>query len=405
MSLAALRNALMMALSQMWRSRARSALTALGVLIGVASVIAMVGIGKGATASIADDLSSMGVNMLMVSSGAGRGPQSRTAAPPFQLADVEAIAARIPDVAAVAPVVSTSATLVAAGTDMSAQITGSSRDWLTITGRSLASGRAFTEGEERSGAAVCLIGETVRTGLFGSAAAIGERMRVGKVDCEVIGLLTAQGQDTMGHDKDELVVLPMRTVQRRIVGATGFSTIYVSARSAAAIETVQLDLDALLRERRHVAGDETVNFELRDTREMAKMMGNITGTLTAFLAAVASVSLFVGGIGIMNIMLVSVTERTQEIGIRMAIGALESDIRAQFLVEAAVLSGMGGLAGALVGLLGTWAGATALGLPVVVSVPTILLAVGFSAMMGVGFGWVPARRAARLEPIDALRHG
>ncbi len=405
MSLAALRNALMMALSQMWRSRARSALTALGVLIGVASVIAMVGIGKGATASIADDLSSMGVNMLMVSSGAGRGPQSRTAAPPFQLADVEAIAARIPDVAAVAPVVSTSATLVAAGTDMSAQITGSSRDWLTITGRSLASGRAFTEGEERSGAAVCLIGETVRTGLFGSAAAIGERMRVGKVDCEVIGLLTAQGQDTMGHDKDELVVLPMRTVQRRIVGATGFSTIYVSARSAAAIETVQLDLDALLRERRHVTGDETVNFELRDTREMAKMMGNITGTLTAFLAAVASVSLFVGGIGIMNIMLVSVTERTQEIGIRMAIGALESDIRAQFLVEAAVLSGMGGLAGALVGLLGTWAGATALGLPVVVSVPTILLAVGFSAMMGVGFGWVPARRAARLEPIDALRHG
>jgi putative ABC transport system permease protein len=208
----------------------------------------------------------------------------------------------------------------------------------------------------------------------------------------------------MGNDRDDLVVMPIRAVQRRLVGSSAVGTIMVSARRAEDLDRVQADLDALMRERRHIAGDASVDFSIRDTREMAQMMSGITGTLTAFLTAVAGVSLLVGGIGIMNMMLVSVTERTQEIGIRMAIGALESDIRTQFLVEAAVLAGFGGTLGAIVGVGGVLAGASALGLPIVVNPLVITIAVGFSALMGVGFGWVPARRAARLEPIDALRH-
>jgi putative ABC transport system permease protein len=403
MNRTALQNALVMAFSQIWRSRSRSALTSLGVLIGVASVIAMVGIGQGATASIASDLSSFGVNMLMVRSGAGRGPQSRSAAPPLDLADAEAVSARIPGLAGVAPTVGSQALVVANGTDLTTSITGTTSAWLGVSGRSLSEGRMFSEGEERAGAAVCVLGATVQEELFEDLDPLDARVRIGQVDCLVIGLLEAQGQDTMGNDRDDLIIMPVRTVQRRLVGNSDVSMIMVSVARAGDMDMVQADLDLLMRERRHITGDDAVNFEVRDTREMANMMSGITSTLTAFLAAVAGVSLFVGGIGIMNIMLVSVTERTGEIGIRMAIGALESDIRAQFLVEAGVLSGLGGLAGALVGTLGTWLGATLLGLPVVVSIPTILLSVGFSVLMGVAFGWVPAHRAAQLEPVEALR--
>lgn len=404
MNLVSLLNAFSMAVAQLWRNRGRSALTSLGILIGVAAVIAMVGLGQGATASIQADLSSFGTNMLMVESGTGRGPQARTEAPPLDLQDADAIAARVPNLAAVAPTVNAAATAFAEGTEWATSVRGTTESWLQVSGRSLGAGRAFTEGESRAGAAVCVIGETVREELFGGREALGQALRVDKVQCEVVGVLTAQGEDTMGNDRDDLVVMPIRAVQRRLVGSSDVGSVMVSARRAQDLDQVQADLDALMRERRHIAGDASVDFTIRDTREMAQMMSGITGTLTAFLTAVAGVSLVVGGIGIMNMMLVSVTERTREIGIRMAIGALESDIRTQFLVEAAVLAGFGGVLGAVFGVAGIVAGATALGLPVVVNPLVVGVAVGFSALMGVGFGWVPARRAARLEPIDALRH-
>jgi putative ABC transport system permease protein len=399
-----LQSAFEMAFSQLWRNRMRTALTSLGILIGVGSVIAMVGIGQGATASIQADLQSMGVNLLMVEAGTQRGPQARTAAPPLVLADVDAIVARVPNLLAVAPMASSPATAVLDELQWDTTVQGTDPSYLDVVGRTLSEGRVFTEGEARAGASMCVIGETVRKELFGERPALGARLRLGKAQCMVIGVLAAEGENTMGMDQDDMVILPIRTVQRRLLGTDDVSMIYVSAERAQDIDQVQADLEALLRERRHVTGETTVNFSIRDTREMAAMMSGITGMLTGFLAAVASVSLLVGGIGIMNIMLVSVTERTREIGIRMAIGALESDIRTQFLVEAVVLSLFGGVLGVGVGLLGTLAGAVALGIPFVFQPLTIVLSVGFCALMGIGFGWVPARNAARLEPIEALRH-
>jgi putative ABC transport system permease protein len=283
-------------------------------------------------------------------------------------------------------------------------VTGTNADYLTVRGRAVAEGRNFTENEGRSGAGVCLLGETVRESLFGTKDALGAEVRVGSVPCTVVGILDVQGENMMGMDQDDLVLMPMRTVQSRILGSLDVGSISVSAKTAADMDQVRADMDAVLRERRGVTSDETVNFSVHDTREMASTLGNITGVLTAFLAAVAGVSLLVGGIGIMNIMLVSVTERTREIGIRMAIGALESDIRTQFLVEAGVLAVCGGAVGAALGIGGTVAASLGFGIPLVISPTVVVISVVFSGLMGVGFGWVPARNAARLEPIDALRH-
>jgi len=398
-------NAVRMAVLELSRNVTRTALTSLGILIGVAAVIAMVGLGQGATSSIQGDLASLGVNMLMVDSGTGGGPGSRTPAPALTLADADAIADQVPHVAAVAPTLNSPVVAVVGDHDWNTSVIGTNRQWLDVMGRALADGRAFTDGEERSGAGVCVVGQTISEELLGDTPPIGETLRLGKVTCEIIGVLEAEGQNTFGMDQDDLVIMPIRAVQRRLAGTSDIGTIFVSADAPETMNAVSRDLDALMRERRGVRSDASLNFSVRDTREMAAMVGNITGILTTFLAAVAGVSLLVGGIGIMNIMLVSVTERTREIGIRMAIGALESDVMTQFLVEAVVLSTFGGVMGILVGLAGTAVGAMAIGIPFVVDPLIIILAMGFSGLMGVAFGWWPARRAARLEPIDALRHG
>jgi len=400
----ALWNALEMAFAQLWRNRSRTLLTSLGILIGVGSVIMMVGIGQGASASIQADLSSFGVNLLMAEPGTGQGPQAKTTAPAFKLGDVDAIRARVPNVGGVAPDVQATQEVVALGESYSTSVTGTNADYLAVRGRTIAEGRNFTENEGRSGAGVCVLGETVRDALFGTKDALGAEVRVGSVPCTVIGILDVEGENMMGMDQDDLVLMPMRTVQSRILGSLDVGSISVSAKTAADMDQVRADIDAVLRERRGVTSDETVNFSVHDTREMASTLGNITGVLTAFLAAVAGVSLLVGGIGIMNIMLVSVTERTREIGIRMAIGALESDIRTQFLVEAGVLAVCGGAVGAALGIGGTVAASLGFGIPLVISPTVVVISVVFSGLMGVGFGWVPARNAARLEPIDALRH-
>ncbi|MCB9760298.1 MAG: ABC transporter permease [Alphaproteobacteria bacterium] len=399
-----IRNAVRIALTEIGRNLTRSLLTALGIMIGVAAVIAMVGLGQGTTASIEADLASMGNNLLILSPGSGHGPAARTPAPPFTARDAEVIAQQVPQVLAIAPTVNASATLVFGGEEVDSVVYGSTRAWFQVMNRELAEGRLPTLGEERAGAAVCVLGETVRSTLFGGESAVGAELRVGKMSCRVIGLARAKGANTMGMDQDDFVFTPMATVQRRLLGTTDVSVIYLSVDHPDHIDVVKEEATALMRQRRHIAANSTDNFTVRDTRELAQMVTGITTVLTAFLGAVAGVSLLVGGIGIMNIMLVSVTERTREIGIRMAVGALERDVLTQFLVEAGMLAAMGGVVGVAVGLLGAWIGARALGVPFVFNLPVTLGAVGFSALVGVVFGWYPARRAARMEPIDALRH-
>ena len=397
-------NALSLALTQLRRNWTRSALTSLGVLIGVAAVIAMVGLGRGATRSIENDLSSMGSNLLIAQAGTGGGPQSRTPAPPFDMTDVRAIKEQVPYVRAVAPWVNVNVTAVSGSIEWDTQVTGSTRDYIVAGEWGIARGREFTEGEERAGASVCLLGETVRQELLGAQEPIGATIRLGTVSCTVIGILGPKGTNTMGMDQDDRVYAPLGLVQRRLIGSNDIPSIQVSVDEVGHMDIAEAELDALLRKRRGIVSDETVNFQIGDTRQVASMISGITNMLTGFLAAIAGVSLLVGGIGIMNIMLVSVTERTREIGIRMSIGALEADVMMQFLVEAVVLSLFGGLLGVALGIVLTAVTATALAVPVVVEPGVVLLALTFSAFIGVGFGWWPARRAARLEPIDALRH-
>lgn len=397
-------NALALAMAELRRNWTRTTLTSLGIVIGVASVIAMVGVGQGATASVEQDLASMGNNLLFVQAGADEGPHRRTSARPFKYIDVERIAREVPHLKAVAPNVGASADLAwGAVTTESVEVVGSSEAYLVASGWTLDEGRNLTSAEARSGAGVCVLGQTVVTELFGGLRPLGETLRIGRASCIVIGTLVSKGTNTMGMDQDDLVIAPWAFVQRRIAGTTDITSIYVSVDDEKHLDATSMALDATLRRIRHVTSDSTVDFNVRDTREMAETMSGITNVLTGFLAAVAGVSLLVGGIGIMNIMLVSVTERTREIGIRMSIGALEEDVLLQFLTEATVLSALGGVVGAVLGIAITAVVSLALGVPFVVEYRVVVASVLFSAAMGIGFGWMPARRAARLEPIDALR--
>jgi putative ABC transport system permease protein len=283
-------------------------------------------------------------------------------------------------------------------------VLGTTNAYLQAREWPLTKGHNFTVTDTRAGKAVCIIGETIRSELFGTQDPVGASIRVDKISCEVIGLLTAKGQSTFGQDQDNLIVMPLRAVQRRIAGNTDVGMIWVSVDRASQIGSVREQMQKLMRERRHIGKGAAPDFDVRDMREITRMVQSTTGILTAFLAAVAAVSLLVGGIGIMNIMLVSVTERTREIGIRLAIGARAHDVLLQFLIEAVVMSGIGGLIGIAIGLGGSALGANALNLPFVFEPMVVLAAVLFSAAVGVGFGFFPARRAARLDPIEALRH-
>jgi putative ABC transport system permease protein len=283
-------------------------------------------------------------------------------------------------------------------------VTGTDNDYLVTADWLLAAGRQFLDGEVRAGRAACIVGQTVREKLFGYADPIGQSLRVGNVSCEVIGLLDTKGQSSTGTDQDDTVLLPLRAFHRRIAGNTDVGTILVSAKEGVDTAKVQIDIERLLRERRHVAPGAEDDFSVRDMKQLVQTTVGTTTVLTGLLGAVAAVSLLVGGIGIMNIMLVSVTERTREIGIRLAIGALESQVLTQFLVEAVVLSLFGGLIGILLGLGLAWLTTGGLKVPFVIDPMIVIVAFGFSALVGVIFGYFPARRAARLDPIEALRH-
>ena len=396
-------NTLLLSLRAITRNVLRSFLTILGVVIGVAAVITMVTLGKGATRSVSDQISSMGSNLLMLRPGQRFGPGADVA-PNFKLADVEAIRTQISTIDAVAPVASLSVTAVYQARNWSTIVNGSTNDYFRAGNWEIVSGREFSETEERSGRAVCVIGETVRSNLFGTQNPVGSDIRIKQFSCEVVGLLKAKGQSAMGSDQDDTVVMPLRTVQRRLTGTQDVSRLTVAVREGASIDAAKEQLVLLMRERRNIADNEDDNFRVMDTRQIAETLTGTTRILTMLLGAVAAVSLLVGGIGIMNIMLVSVTERTREIGIRLAIGALEREVLLQFLIEAVVLASLGGLIGLALAAGASMTIARMMGIPYLFDPLTNLLSFLFSAAIGVIFGFFPARRAARLDPIDALRH-
>lgn len=398
-------SALALAMRSIRGNAMRSALTVLGVIIGVASVIAMVSLGRGATERVRSDIQGLGDNLLIVSpsSGGGMGGGAGTA-DPLGHDDVRAIRAEITGLRLDAPSAGASGRIVAGNRNWSAGVTGADHEYLEIRNWTFALGRTFTEAEERAGASVCILGETVRRELFDDGDPVGAHIRVAGVSCEVIGVLESKGQSTFGQDQDDFLVIPLIAFQRRISGSESVGAVLVSVANADRIDEARSDIVALMRDRRGIRPGMDDDFSVRDMREVGQVMDTVTGVLTALLAAIAAVSLLVGGIGIMNVMLVSVTERTREIGVRLAIGATADDVLAQFLVEAVVLSALGGVAGIALGALATWGGARALGLPVVLGTDVVIGSFVFSALLGSVFGLYPAIRAARLKPIEALRH-
>jgi putative ABC transport system permease protein len=400
-----IRSVLLLAFRAIRRNVLRSSLTILGIVIGVAAVIAMVTIGGGATAKVTADVSSLGSNLIDVRPGQGPRPGGASeSAAMFKIEDAEAIAREISGLAAVAPAASQTMQAIAGSANWSTAVTGSTNDYLLVRNWQLASGRQFSEGELRGGGAQCIIGATVRKQLFGGQDPLGAMIRLQKLSCQVIGVLAAKGQSSFGMDQDDTVLVPLRMLQRRVAGNVDVSMISVSARDGVSTEKVQRDIERLLRERRRITPGKDDDFHVRNMQQLVSTLAGTTQVLTALLGAVGAVSLLVGGIGIMNIMLVSVTERTREIGIRLAIGALEREVLLQFLVEAVVLSSFGGVIGILLGLGAAAAGTAVLEVPFVFNPTIVAVAFAFSALVGIVFGYFPARQAARLDPIEALRH-
>ncbi|AYM62586.1 FtsX-like permease family protein [Agrobacterium fabrum] len=394
-----------LALRAISRNLLRSFLTVLGVVIGVAAVIAMVTIGNGTTEQVKSELSRLGTNMLFVRPGQFGPGRASTEAKRFDDRDVEAIRNQISGIRAVAPQNrSSAATVIFGGKNHQTSVIGTTNDYLIAQDWTIALGRDFQPAEDRGGQIGCIIGETVRQELFGAENPVGQTIRVSNISCPVIGVLARKGQSGLGDDQDDTIIMPLKIHQRRIGGTTTISSIMVSAQDGVSTAKVQSDLQNLLRERRRINIGREDDFTVNDMTQIASAMTGTTTLLTGLLGAVAAVSLLVGGIGIMNIMLVSVTERTREIGIRIAIGALEKQVLTQFLVEAVMLSAFGGIVGILTGLGLAYSVVSFLNVPFVTSPSIIFLAFAFSAAIGVIFGYFPARRAASLSPIEALRH-
>ena len=400
-------NALSIAVREIGRNLTRAFLTVLGIFIGVAAIITMVTLGQGATLAVKAQISSLGNNLLTLRPGAGFGSRSPSAGVPhFTEKDATIIGEQIAGIAAVAPVRTASLSTIYLQNARASTVTGTTPAYFQINKWNIAEGRFFTDADLRSGAAVCVIGNTVRTELFGSDNPIGAKIRVGKASCEVVGLLVAKGQAGMG-DQDDTIIMPLSALQRRLIGKTSshdISQISISAQDGVDSTALISEITSLMRQRRNLQKNQDNNFNIFDTRQIAETLGSTTQLMTMLLAAVAGVSLLVGGIGIMNIMLVSVTERTREIGIRLAIGATASEVLLQFLVEAVTLSCVGGIIGIVLAF-GLCAGlAKIIQVPFNFNLQINLIAFLFAAAVGVVFGYTPARRAARLNPIDALRH-
>jgi putative ABC transport system permease protein len=396
-------NTILLALRSIRRNLMRSFLTILGIVIGVSAVITMVTLGNGATQAVQTQISSLGTNLLQIRPGQRLGPGGGWG-PSFKEIDATAIASQIGGITAVAPESRSSGTVVANGRNWSTSIMGSTNDWLITGNWQVKEGREFSADEQRAGAAVCMIGDTVRREMFGTASALGQPLRVRQMSCEVVGVLGSKGQGSFGNDQDDLVLVPLKTLQRRITGNTRVNTLLVSMAEGSDPARIKSSITQLLREQRKLADGVEDNFNVLDTKQLADTLSGTTQIMTTLLGAVAAVSLLVGGIGVMNIMLVSVTERTREIGLRLAIGALEREVLLQFLIEAVVLSSLGGLMGVALATVASIGLAALMQIPYTFDVGVNLLSFAFSAAIGVVFGFVPARRAARLDPIEALRH-
>lgn len=398
-------NTLVLALRSIRRNLLRSFLTILGIVIGVSAVITMVTVGNGATQAVQSQISGLGTNLLQVRPGQRLGPGGwGGGAPSFKESDAQAIASQVGGILAVAPETRTGATVVANGRNWTSSIIGSTNEWLVTGNWSLQQGREFTADEQRAGAAVCLIGETVRRELWGDRPAVGNQLRVRQMSCEVVGVLASKGQGAFGNDQDDVVLLPLHTQQRRIVGHTRVHTLLVSMTDGSDPERVKAGLTQLMRELRSLPEGEENNFNILDTKQLGQTLSATTRVMTMLLGAVAAVSLLVGGIGIMNIMLASVTERTREIGIRRALGAKKSDIVTQFLVEAVILSGVGGIIGVVLGVTIPFFISVFWDMTTIVTFTAPVLAFSISALIGVIFGLYPSMRAAEMDPVEALRH-
>jgi len=395
---------LVLALRSIRRHLLRSFLTILGIVIGVGAVVTMVTLGKATTAAVQQQISALGTNVLQVRPGQGFGRGGGGPRPPdFEEEDVEAVAKQVAGVTAVAPQASTTATAIYEGANWSTSINGTTSAFLTVQPWPLTSGRYWTPAEEEAGKAVCLIGNTVRQNLYRGGVAVGTRMRLGNISCDVIGTLSTRGQGGFG-DQDDVVVMPIKAVQRRFTGSRDIRLMLVGVDQAYSTQVVQSQIGDLLRERRRIAPGGDDNFNIFDTAQIRDTLTGTTTLLTRIVAAVAGISLVVGGIGIMNIMLVSVTERTREIGIRLAIGAVANEVLMQFLVEAVALSCLGGIIGLVLAQLVILALVPVMQVPWTFDPQINMVAFAISAVIGVVFGYFPARRAAALNPIDALRH-
>ncbi len=398
-------NALLIALREIRRNLTRSFLTVIGIVIGVAAVITMVTLGRGATETVKQQISKMGNNLLVLRPGQGWGGGG---APQFSLQDVDAIRNQVPGIAAVAPFVSNNATMVYQEKSSSFDVQGTTPNYFTIANWTVGTGRFFTDAELAESAPVCVIGESIRKELFGEGVdPVGSKIRVKSMTLEVIGVTGVKGQGGFGDDLDDNMITPYTTIIHRLSGRQGgknFNQIMISGDKGYPGANIVADVSALMRERRKITANEEDNFNVFDSLQLAEVISSSTKVMTSLLGAVAGVSLLVGGIGIMNIMLVSVTERTREIGIRLAIGARAREVLLQFLVEAVTLSCIGGVTGiALAYGLCTML-AKVVGAPFLFDPKINIIAFIFSAAIGIIFGFMPARRAAGLDPIDALRH-
>jgi putative ABC transport system permease protein len=396
---------ILLAVRSILRHKLRSFLTTLGIIIGVAAVVTMVTLGKATTAAVQSQIAALGTNILQIRPGQGFGRGGGGPRPAdFDEADVEAIRKQVAGVTAVAPQAQSTATAIYNGANWSTTINGTTNDFFRVQPWTLTSGRTFLPAEEQAGKAVCIIGNTVRQNLFRGGEAVGHRFRIGNVSCDVVGTLSTRGQAGFGGDQDDVVIMPIKTVQRRFTGNRDVRLILVGVDSAYDASNVQASITDLLRERRNIRGGKEDDFNIFDTAQISATLTGTTTLLTGIVTAVAAISLVVGGIGIMNIMLVSVTERTREIGIRLAIGAVAREVLMQFLVEAIALSCLGGLVGLVVAQLAVLILAPLMQVPYLFEPQINLVAFGIAALIGVVFGYFPARRAASLNPIDALRH-
>ena len=397
------------AILSLWANRTRSLLTMLGVVIGVAAVIAMIAIGNGASAQMEGVLSGLGSNMIIIRPGApttGGVRQSAGSGARLTLSDIKAIETETWSVKYVAPQVRTSTQLIYENRNWPSAVVGTSPGFFNIRDYYAGSGRLLDDEDERTAAKVCVIGLTVARELFGNAEPLGRSIRINNIPFEVVGVLGAKGQSAMGEDQDDTVIVPITTAQRRLVRsqlADSVSMAFVQAEDLSMMDSAINEIRVLLRQRHKLGADKEDDFEIRNMTQMIESMQQSTRVMTLLLGSVASISLIVGGIGIMNIMLVSVTERTREIGIRMAIGARAGDIRMQFLLEALLLSLLGGFTGILIGFGASYAVSEFLKWPTEVSGGAVALAAGFSCFVGIFFGFYPAWKASLLRPIDALR--